>query len=70
MENIKTPIADSTLANVAREIISNGMGNPIILTGVPTNATMKANTWGIWGTDIYIKCANNVTLKLTGTNVP
>lgn len=51
-------------------IFRNAFGIPIILDSVPTNSTMKANSWGIYGTDIYIKFSNNVTLKLTGTNIP
>ena len=52
-----------------KHIIDNAMGNPIVLKAVPTNDTMKANTWGYYDDDIYIKTANNKTLKLTGTVV-
>ena len=63
-------VAKERESSVAIEFIyRNAMGNPVILQSVPTNATMKANTWGVYGTDIYIKFANNVTLKVTKTNV-
>ena len=50
-------------------IFRNAMGNPIVLAEVPTSAQMKANTWGIIGTDLYIKFGNGTTLKFTGVNV-
>ena len=70
MENYKKTIENKELNEVAGFIFQNSLGNVIILSGVPTNAVMKANSVGIYGTDIYIKTANNVTLKLVGVNVP
>ncbi len=48
-------------------IFDNAFGNPIILSGVPTAAQMKANTWGVYSTYLYVKTANNVLLRFTGT---
>ena len=53
-------------------IFDNAMGNPIIFTAVPTNAQMKANTWGKVkdvNTAIYIKFADTGAIKITGTAV-
>ena len=48
-------------------IFQNGMGNPIIFESVPTDAGMKANTWGKVkdATDfLYIKFADGVIKKI------
>lgn len=50
-------------------IYQNSFGNPIILDAAPASDQMKANTWGVYGLDIYIKFANNVLLKFSGTLV-
>ena len=51
------------------EMLTRVFGNPIIFTSAPTNAQMRANSWGIFNLDLYVKFANNVTLKFTGVNV-
>ena len=48
-------------------IFQNAFGNPVILTVIPTASQMKANSWGVYGTTLYIKFANNVMLSFTGT---
>lgn len=48
-------------------IFDNAMGNPIVLSGVPTAAQMKANSWGIYGSNLYVKFGNNVLLRFSGT---
>ena len=50
-------------------IFANAFVNPIIFDAVPTKAQMKSNTWGIYGTDLYVKLANNTAIKLSGTAV-
>lgn len=50
-------------------VFQNAMGSPIIFTAVPSLSQMKASTWGIYGTTLYIKFANNTALSFTGTEV-
>ena len=46
-------------------IFQNAMGNPIVFDATPTLATMKANTWGYYGTNLYIKFADNTGLVIS-----
>ena len=69
MERAKKLTDDLNTNRALEFIFQNAFGLPIIFSSVPTNAQMKANTWGIQGTDLYVKFGNNVTLKFTGTNV-
>lgn len=70
MERAKLPAeADNEMKSVLENIFANAFGNPIIFDTAPTNATMKANTWGVQGTDLYIKFSNNTTLKFSGIGV-
>ena len=64
---ITEPPKARDLDRVFNFIFDNSMGNPIILLGVPTAAQMKANTWGIYGSNLYVKFGNNVLLRFTGT---
>ena len=50
-------------------IYQNAFGNPILFTAAPTLAQMKANTWGFFGTTIYIKFANNTGISIAGANL-
>jgi hypothetical protein len=50
-------------------VLRNAFGNPLVFDSAQTNSTMKANTWGVNGTDIYIKFGNDTTIKLTGVSV-
>jgi len=65
--SLSDPLKASDVKDVVRDIFDNAFGNPIVLKGVPTNAQMKANTWGVYGSYIYIKFGNNVLLRFTGT---
>ena len=71
MENapykISEPPKAKDLDRIFNFIFDNAFGNPIILSGVPTAAQMKANSWGIYGTYLYVKFGNNVLLRFTGT---
>ena len=69
MERHPKKVKDGDISEIFDFIFRNAFGNPIILTAIPTNAQMKANTWGISGTTLYVKFANNVTLSFAGTNV-
>jgi len=69
MEKLRKRVKDKDTQQSLDHIIQNGMGNPIIFKTAPTKATMKANTWGLFGDDIYIRGANGEAKKLTGTNV-
>jgi len=53
-------------------IYQAGMGNPIIFDSAPTNAQMKANTWGkVTGvnTYLYIKFVDGTAMRITGTEL-
>lgn len=64
---ITEPLNARDLGRVFNFIFDNAMGNIIILNAVPTAVQMKANSMGIYGSDLYIKFANNVLLRFTGT---
>ena len=55
------------LSKIFDFIFNNASGNPIILNAIPTNAQMKANSWGVYSGNLYIKFGNNVLLRFTGT---
>ena len=55
------------LEKIFNHIFDNAFGNPIILSGIPTSAQMKANSMGIFGSNLYVKFGNNVLLRFTGT---
>ena len=50
-------------------VFRNAMGNPVVFNDTPTKATMKANTWGYDGDDLYVKFPDGKTLKFSGTDV-
>jgi len=67
MERAKQKIKDQELNNVFDFIFQNAFGLPIIFEVTPTDATMKANTWGKVkdATDfIYIKFSDGVIKKI------
>ena len=64
---IGEPIKARDLDRILNFIFDNAMGNPIILNAIPTAAQMKANSWGIYGSNLYVKFANNVLLRFSGT---
>ena len=70
MDRAKQIINDPKIAPVFDHIFQNAMGNPMVLPKAPTPDEMKGNTWGVHGSDIYIKHANGVLLKLSGTVIP
>ncbi len=69
MERITLNVKDAETKSVLEHIFENAFGLPIIFTATPTNAAMKANTWGFYSNVLYVKFANNVVLKFTGTVV-
>lgn len=69
MERAKRPIQDKELAFIFDYIFQNAFGNPIIFDSAPSASDMKANSWGIYSTDLYVKFANGTTLKFSGTSV-
>ena len=70
MERAKQITNDKKLDPLLDHIYRQALGVPIILKSVPTSASMKANTVGVYGSDVYIKHANGVLLKLTGAVIP
>lgn len=67
MEKSSKRVKDKDVSDIFEFIYNNGFGNPIILGSVPTSDQMKANTWGIYGSNLYVKFGNNVLLRFTGT---
>ncbi len=72
MERPSIKIEDSKLQPMFEHIFRNAFGLPIIFADTPTNATMKANTWGKVkdvNTAIYIKFGDKGAIKITGTEL-
>lgn len=67
MERYQKKIKDAEMNQALDFVFQNAFGNPVILGNVPTSAQMKANTWGIYGSNLYVKFGNNVLLRFTGT---
>lgn len=67
MERAPKTTKDRETNEIFEYIYQNGFGNPIILGSVPTSDEMKANTWGVYGSNLYIKFGNNVLLRFAGT---
>ena len=67
LHKVTDPLKAVDLNKIFNFIFENAFGNPIILNAIPTNAQMKANTWGIYGSNLYIKFGNNVLLRFSGT---
>ena len=58
---------EGNLESVFKHIFDNGFGNPIKFTSAPSLSQLKANTWGFYSTDMYIKFGDNTGLKISGT---
>ena len=72
MERYIRRIEDRELNNAFDFVFNNAFGNPVIFTSEPTNAQMKANSWGkVTGvnTAIYIKFGDSGAIKITGTEL-
>lgn len=70
MEPIKkTRLKNKDMNDRMEHIYKNAVGNPVVFKAVPTNKTMKANTWGIFEDDIYIKAANGNAVKISGAQL-
>lgn len=69
MERYRPLPKDIKLANIFNFIFSNAFGLPIIFDNEPSAADLKANTWGIYSTNIYIKAGNGTAIKITGTEL-
>lgn len=69
LQPTKVITQDQGLSDALYYIFQNAFGNPIMFDAVPTNATMRANTWGLYGSDLYIKFPNGTTKKVTMTPV-
>ena len=65
--HIADPLKPNDVERSLAFIFENAFGNPIILKGVPTASQMKANTWGVYETYLYVKFGNNVMLRFSGT---
>jgi len=63
------PKSTDDQSRLYEHIFSEGMGVPIIFDAAPTLEQMQGNTWGKFGTNIYIKFSNNTGLVISGTNL-
>ena len=66
MEDYKKKLKDIDTQNALEHIFRNAFGNPIIFTASPSVTDLKANTWGKYSTDIYIRFADGNGIKLGG----
>lgn len=68
----KETVRFNDVNDVFEFIYRNAMGSPVIFESAPTNAQMKANSWGkVSGvnTAIYIKFSDGGAIKITGTEL-
>ena len=65
----KVKIEDKAVSGAIEHILTNAFGAPVIFDNEPANTTMKGNTWGLYGDDLYIKFADGVLRKFSGTEV-
>ena len=65
-EDKKTTDRDGYVKNKQLRDLLN---NPVILKSEPTRKSLKANTMGIHGTDVFVRGANGKMIKLTGTEI-
>ena len=66
MERTPKRIEDKDISGLFDFVFSNAMGNPIKFNAAPTLAQMKANTWGKYSTNLYIKFGDNTGLIISG----
>ena len=69
METAKKIIKDPEIKSLFEHVFQNAFGLPIIFSSAPSLAEMKAQSWGVAGTDLYIKFGNNSAIKISGTAV-
>lgn len=67
MERYPNNIKDEETRYIIDRIFLDAFGNPILMQDVPDSNTMKANTWGKYSSDVYIRFSDGVILKLSGT---
>ena len=67
MERSPRRAEDRNINDIFDFVFQNAFGNPIIFTAAPTLEQMKANTWGLFETTIYIKFANNTGISIAGS---
>ena len=66
MERSPRKAKDKDVNFVLDFIFNNAMGNPIVFTSAPTLAQLKANTWGVYSTTLYVKFANGTGISIAG----
>lgn len=69
MEKYTKTIREPEMGRAFDFIFQNAMGNPIVFADTPTNSNMKANTWGFYGTDLYVKFADGTCLRFAGASI-
>lgn len=67
MERSPRKTKDKDINDIFDFVFGNAMGSPIIFSATPTLAQMKANTWGLYGTTLYIKFGNATGISIAGT---
>lgn len=69
MERAKRKVEDKVTNEIFEHIFRNAMGNPIIFKSAPSLLEMKANTWGVFETTIYIRFANATGISIAGVQL-
>ena len=69
MQRYTRTIKDAEAKDALTFVFDNAFGNPVVFDAAPTAGQMKANSWGKFGTDLYVKFGDSVVLKFTGTVV-
>ena len=67
MERAPKRLQDKDTQSIFDYIFRNAFGNPIIFEAVPSLSDMKANTWGVYSTTLYIKFANGTGISISGS---
>ena len=69
MERPKKKIrgGDKDVRDNIEHILKNAFGNPIIFDSEPSNTNMKANTFGKYGNNLYIKFSDGNAIKIEGS---
>ena len=66
----KSRLKDKDMDSRLEQIYRNALGIPIILDSAPSKPSdMKSNSIGKNGTDIYIRTADGVLLKVQATEI-
>lgn len=69
MERIIIPKTTPDMESFLGKILDTGMGVPETVDAAPTSDQLRPNTWMKYGTDLYIRFSDGVTLRFSGAVV-